>query len=279
MTGGPGPLHFGPASRRLFGTLHPAEAASATAGGVLLVPPFGHEAIRTHRLYRVLAGRLARTGRDVLRFDPWGTGDAGGDDLDVDLAGWADDVLVAHDELVARTGRPVVAWVGARLGATVAVQTLARLQARGADAALPRLALWDPVADGAGYLEELRSCHVAALEATYSVADPRWRARLAEPDAWADEAIGFALSPRLRDEVRRVAVATLALPPGARADLLLSPHAAADARAWAVRHPSQLRVRDLQADVEWVSDDSLNTALVPTDALGAMLEALDDRRA
>ncbi len=277
MPGGAASFHFGPAGRNLFGTLHRSEREEPSPGGVLLVPPFGHEAVRTHRLYRVLASRLARAGRDVLRFDPWGTGDSGGDDLDVDLAGWATDVLVAHDELAARTGRPVAAWAGARLGALVAVQALGQLHARAAAASLPRLALWDPVVDGAGYLAELREHHVEALEASYSVVKPVWRARLADPEAWIDEAIGFALSSRLRGQIRSVTAPTLDLPPGARVDLLLSPQSATAARAWAAGRAGQVRCRDLVTAVEWTSDDSLNTALVPTDALSGALEILDER--
>lgn len=277
MSGSATALHFGPPARRLFGTLHRSEHDGAPRGGVLLVPPFGHEAVRTHRLYRVLATRLARVGFDAFRFDPWGMGDSGGDDLDVCLEGWTEDVLLAHGECARRTGRPSVAWVGARLGATAALRALQRLATRHEATTWPRLALWDPVIDGAGYLAELRVRHVEALEASYSVTDPAWRARLADPSALNDEAIGFAIAPALRAEVHALTAQALPLPAAARVDLLLSPGGAGDARAWALRHPGQVRCRDLAADVEWTSDDSLNTALVPTDALGYMLEVLDGR--
>ncbi|MBD0274240.1 MAG: hypothetical protein ICV73_20200, partial [Acetobacteraceae bacterium] len=38
-----------------FGWFHPAAAAAATGRGVVLCPPFGHEAICTGRGWRALA--------------------------------------------------------------------------------------------------------------------------------------------------------------------------------------------------------------------------------
>jgi len=63
------PFHFGDSSRKLFGVYHRAGTASAQAPAVLLCNPFGEEAIRAHRIYRILAERLARHGAHVLRFD------------------------------------------------------------------------------------------------------------------------------------------------------------------------------------------------------------------
>ena len=277
MSGSAIALHFGPPARRLFGILHRGERAGAARGGVLMVPPFGHEGVRTHRLYRVLATRLARLGFDAFRFDPWGMGDSGGEDRDVRLAGWTEDVLLADAEAARLTGRPAVAWVGARLGATVVLLARHRRAPGSVAGAGPHLVLWDPVVDGAGYLAELRVRHVESLEASFSVPDAAWRLQLQDPSTFHDEAIGFALAPAFRDEVLALTGATLQPPAGARIDLLLSPGSATDARTWAGLHAAQVHWRDLAADVEWTSDDSLNTALVPTDALGYMLEVLDGR--
>ena len=143
------PIHFGRPDRTLFGIYHEATEPAPTA--VLLCPPFGQEAIRAHRLYRVLAERLARAGIAALRFDYYGTGDSLGDDLDGDLTGWQDDVLSAHRELVRRCQAKAVVWMGLRLGAS-----LAALAARQAPAELARLVLCTPVVDGRAYLAQLR---------------------------------------------------------------------------------------------------------------------------
>ena len=66
--------------RRLFGLFPPPEREGRIA--VLICAPFGQEVVRSHRLFRVLSDRLARTGIAVLRFVPYGTGDSPGEDID-----------------------------------------------------------------------------------------------------------------------------------------------------------------------------------------------------
>src|SRR4051812_43750768 len=63
------PFYFGAPERRLLGLFHPSATAVRGARAVLLCNPFGQEAVRSHRVYRVLAERLARGGIAVLRFD------------------------------------------------------------------------------------------------------------------------------------------------------------------------------------------------------------------
>jgi uncharacterized protein len=95
------PLRFGSPQRELFGMLHRPERGT-TGTGVLVCNPFGQEAVRSHRLFRVMAERLARSGRSVMRFDYFGTGDSAGDEDDADLDAWQHDILRAHAELVER---------------------------------------------------------------------------------------------------------------------------------------------------------------------------------
>jgi uncharacterized protein len=271
------PFYFGATERRLFAAFHPGERPDAPRGGVVLVPPFGHEAIRTHRFYRVLADRLARQGHDVLRFDPYGSGDSAGDDAELRLAGWADDVVSAHQELGARSGAAPTLWVGARLGATAALIARARLAGDGMARPGPALALWDPVVEGGAYLDELRRRHVEALEASFSLADPQWRQRLADPESYAGEAIGFAIAPEFRREILSVRPETLVPTAGQRVQLVCSP-GAGSAIAWSESCSLGTPARLLERDFEWTSDDSLNTALVPADALTALLRTCDELR-
>lgn len=260
------PIRFGVAERGMVGLFHPAGAPRATAQAVLLCPAFGQEAIRAHRMYRVLAERLARQGCAVLRFDYHCTGDSLGDGMDGELAGWTQDVQTAHRELVGRSGVQRVVWVGMRLGAT-----LAAIAAGDTPPGLVRLVLWDPVTDGVGYLARLREAHVASIEKSFSLPlDPVPSVVAArDPASYNDEAMGFALSPRLREQLRGLqfealwnGMATPCVAIGDPSDddgrELLRLRAAQPARATLV---------ELHHGTDWTSDTAENGTLLPTQAL------------
>jgi len=267
------PFYFGPPERRLFGLFYPSATTSPADRAVLLCNPFGQEAVRSHRVYRVLAERVARAGMPVLRFDYHATGDSAGEDEAGDLAGWADDVLAASHELSARSRAQRVVCVGARLGATLLARAAARL------APSTRIVLWDPIVDGPGYLQLLRVKHVESLESSYSLPDASWRRSLAnDPQAFSEEAIGFAMSPRLRAELSQLSPRTLALPAGTDVDVIASP-ADASVDAWvktlraggvAVRH------RPLTHSFDWTAAEAMNTALVPAPAMSELMSAMSE---
>jgi len=240
---------------------------------VLLCNPFGQEAIRTHRLFRVLAIRLAKAGIHVLRFDYFGTGDSAGDDDQVDLQGWCVDIQTAHEELVRLSGSAKVTWLASRLGAVPAIQALGQ-SARSAQ----RLVLWDPVVEPSAYAQLLRKKHVEALETSYSVPDPAWRLKLAnDPGAFGDEAIGFAISPKLREQLSTLQPAQLSMPAGVEATVIADPEDRAVA-TWASAQQAAgvgLQSIGLKHTLEWTSDDSLNAALVPADAVQQLMLAID----
>lgn len=266
------PLMFGAPERSLFGLLHAPAPTDGPRPGILVCKPFGQEGIRSHRLLRVLAERLARQGHPVLRFDAFGTGDAGGDDDDVELGGWAGDVLAADAELRRRSGCARTVWVGMRLGATVALQAAAQ-----APATLARVVAWDTVLDGPRYLEHLRRRHVASLALAFSLPlSPSPEQRLADPAACRGEAIGFSLPPRLREQLAALAPAGMQWP-AIQADLVMlaDPDDADGADLATLERTAAARWRRVAVrhGIDWTRDSADNTALVPAAALMALVEA------
>lgn len=147
------PLFFGPAGHRLFGVYHPAAGRGEGGKAMVLCNPWGPEALRAHRGLRALADTLARGGWHVLRFDYFGTGDSEGDDGEGDVDVWTRDTVDAVLELCRLSGATGAVLAGLRLGAAIA-----SLAARGRPD-VHGLVLWDPVADGAGYLNDLPAGH------------------------------------------------------------------------------------------------------------------------
>ena len=267
------PFHFGPPERRLFGLYHPAEDASPDDRAVLLCNPFGQEAVRSHRLYRVLAERLARHGIATLRFDYHATGDSPGDDSAGDLVGWVGDTRAALRELARLSCARRVICVGGRLGAVMAARASTGL------AELQRVVLWDPIVNGPDYLALLRVKHVESLESSFGLRDPAWRAQLArDPAAFTDEAMGFELSPTLRQQIRQVGAHNLPLPPGVQVNVIAHPDDAA-VNAWtatfAVRGIAA-RQTPLAESFDWAAEEERNSPLVPPVALARLMSAIRD---
>ena len=268
------PFIFGPANRRLFGIFHEAQAPIA-GRSVVLCNPFGQEAIRAQRMYRVLAERLSREGCDVLRFDFHGTGDSGGDDDAFDLESGAVDIQVALDEMRRRTDRNRATLVGTRLGASVAALVAGPLSGQ-----LMRLVLWDPIVAGADYLQHLRLKHVETLEDDFEIHDATWRRTLeADPLSFTDEAIGFGISPALRAQVGRLDPNRLAMPPEVDLHIVASTGDVPVATWLDALRAAGNRVRywPIEHDFEWTSPEANNTSLVPSAALRQLQLIIHDR--
>jgi alpha/beta superfamily hydrolase len=268
------PLYFGSPDRRLFGAFHEGSPGRAQSLGVLLCNPFGQEAIRTHRLFRVLAERLAQAGIHVLRFDFFGSGDSAGEDEQGELDGWRDDVLAAHAELQRRSGARASTWMGARLGATSAIRA-----AQFAPATPQHLVVWDPVLDGEAYRQWLRVKHVETIELAYGDPDPDWRRRLAtDPGAFAGEAIGAAIAPLLRRQLEALRPEHLDVPAAVPVVVLADPddHAV---HAWVEtqrRNGAAAESMALKRTFEWTSNDAAGyEALVPAEAVRQLVLAID----
>lgn len=261
------PLCFGSPARRLFGIFHPAAPQESARAGVVLCNPFGQEAVRAQRALKVLAERLSRAGHAVLRFDYYGSGDSMGDDLDADLDGWAADVREADKELRKRDSAGQTIWIGMRLGAAVAL----RGAAQGSPANLMRLILWDPVTDGGRYLDHLRERHVYSLAQAFSVPQVPSPEQLARDHAhFRDEAIGFALSPLMREQIAQLQPAHMRWPARPSSIVVLTNPddlTGGEVGSLCEREPGRVRLLELRHGADWTSDTAEDDVLVPMPAL------------
>ncbi len=125
---------------------HPGPASE----GILILPPFGHEALSSAKTLRLLAETLSSRGYPVLRIDFPGTGDSLGEE---DCAGVVASRLTAALEaanwLRNIAGVEKLSVVGVRLGASTALNLAEAF-------AVHRLLLVAPVLSGRRYLRELQ---------------------------------------------------------------------------------------------------------------------------
>ena len=267
------PFHFGPPSRLLFGILHPTSGSSGLGSGVGIVicNAFGQEAVRAHRTLKILAERLARAGHAVLRFDYFGTGDSMGDDAEGDLDGWAGDLHEANRALCLRSGVTQTVWIGMRLGGAVAVKA-----AFAPPDGLRRLVLWDPVIDGKRYLEHLRGRHVVSLEEAFSLPPrPSFAEQARNPLTFRDEALGFALSPRLREQIESLDPAAHRWPERPLPVVVISDPDDGDGMTLAAicaREPGRVKSVIVRHGTEWASDSAESGALVSGPALAQLVQ-------
>ena len=264
------PFMFGAEQRQLFGVMHRASTVDAAKRAVLVCGPYGREAIRVHRLLRVLADRLAREGHTVLRFDYYGAGDSHGSDTEADFDGWKRDILEADRELRLRAGTDRVVWIGLRLGALAMLGAAAKVHC-----AAPRLVLWDPIADAARYVKELRTRHVDTASLTFSL---RRRALLDDPTGFsAAQVLGYALPAAFERQLAELVAGDYPLPAEVRPLSVLVEPASTDGQWWlarASREPGALQVDSVVHGMDWLSSAAENVALVPAPALGALLKAV-----
>jgi alpha-beta hydrolase superfamily lysophospholipase len=198
-------LHFGLASRPLFGFYHPPDPGRDRRMGVVLCSPIGTDQTRSERTYRHLAEALAANGFACLRFDPFGTGDSGGNLHVPGLArAWVDDVGIAIAEVRSRAQVGRVALVGLRLGATVA---MAHAAESGDTAAL---VLWSPCVSGAAFVNE-----VSRLHKVYARIDPHVAAA-PPPQADGVEALGMFLPQALVSDLSRIDLLEISRRPAPR---------------------------------------------------------------
>lgn len=183
------PIPFGSPGRELFAVAHVPPSQVPLRGGVLICPPFFHEQFLSYRLISLVAARLAAQGWLCLRFDYFGSGDSAGDDEAFSLAGATADTRTALALLRELVADAPMLLLGVRAGVWPAL-------AVAADTGVARVCLWQPLADGAAWLEQLGAmdAHERASRQRY----PHLRAPRAAVD---DRLLGSHVGAALRAEL------------------------------------------------------------------------------
>jgi uncharacterized protein len=265
------PIRFGPLTRQLFGVVQSPEGTAWRSHTVLLCNPFGQEAIRCHRLLRVLAQRLVRAGFHVMRFDYFATGDSDGDDAQADLDIWVDDVLRASDEALRVSGNPRCSWFGIRLGATLAALA-SRLTPSRAAPTPELLVLWDPVLHGPNYLTELVAAQQAELKVLHGNPLKNYP-ELSGPNV--TELLGFPLPAPFLSQLQSISGEAFSNLCADKVRLITGPGAQDTAGLISSLNQQGLTVdkQVIDTHIVWASDEAMNTAIVPTEPLQAIVQA------
>jgi pimeloyl-ACP methyl ester carboxylesterase len=266
------PFFFGESGKQLFGVYEPAQESSARPTGVLLCNPYGQEAIRVHRIFRVLSDQLARAGCHVMRFDYYGTGDSAGDCVEGCFEQWQADILAAHDELRDTAGVSRIIWIGLRLGGT-----LAALAARRQPPGLTGVVLWDPVIRGKEYLAEMASAHWEYLSEGLDDSPEAIAGRRGVNGTGMREALGFERSETLHRELEQLNLLTLDRKPSRKAMVVAgsSPPTDPELAKVLTRLGTEVTWVESQGDESWNSDEAMNAFMVPRATLTSLVGALE----
>ena len=262
-------LYFGNHDRQLFGVYHQPGAGDRKTG-ILLCNPFGIEAIRAHRIFRILAGRLSALGHPVLRFDYFGSGDSAGPCEAFSVAGAINDILKGHQELTDISGARRVVWIGLRLGAGLALKA-AETKPRG----LAGLVLWEPVLRGDGYLEELHHQHHADLASMFECTDAEVVHFPALPTGEVD-AMGIEISAQARGELNQFAASTMT-GRSCRAAVIIADtqnRAMQDLSASMESVGVRVQLTPAQDDQNWNTDAAVNAFSTPMKTLDLIVESV-----
>lgn len=155
------PMFFQNGPYRLFGIVHEPVGAPSGAAWVFC-HPFAEEKLWTHRVYVSFARLLAARGAWVLRFDMMGNGDSEGRFADASVANMLSDIDCATRQLNQLSGiNQGIGLLGLRFGATLAAVAAERRSEIG------NLVLWEPIVDGAKYMQEMLRINLTTQSAVY----------------------------------------------------------------------------------------------------------------
>lgn len=257
--------YFG-VGRQLLGAFHHPQRLRPRSTAVLLCNPFGEEASRAHRVFRVLATQLERAGFATLRFDYSGTGDSSGELADATIDAWVGDIGVAAERLRSTSGATRLAVIGLRFGATLAMLAGARGELK-----VRHLLMWDPVVDGAAYLRELAAQHRAYMKAEMPDHPDRLRVR---GDGSPLEALGVPIGDPFAASLSAIDLA--AVSPPAEQYTVLTTRPAPELERLRPRLPGGTRWVEVTGSAAWNSDAALNAMTVPMDIVQALVARIEE---
>ncbi|MEP7311017.1 MAG: alpha/beta hydrolase [Pseudomonadota bacterium] len=257
-------FHLGSEERFLLGTLHYSPRMRRPSAAVLLCNPFGEEAVRAHRVFRVLATQLERAGYPTMRFDFFGTGDSAGLAEEAGVSQWLQDIEMVASELQRLSGAKHIALVGLRFGATLAARVTH------ANGLRPlHLVLWDPVVEGAAYLRELAAAHGNYMRE--ELGQLLWHGVEVDARGAPSESLGTPISSQLAAEI-----AASDLDAGrihANFITVINTRDSPQMQALRVQLASVpgLHWSNLVTSDTWNSDSALNNATVPVEVIDAIV--------
>lgn len=111
----------------------------------VLCPPFAEEEKTSRRIFTLIAQMLEARGEASLIFSFRGTGDSEGNFVNADLTAWRHDLQAATHQLATRAPGAKIAFLGVRLGASLALQEARSLGAS-------QLILIEPLLSGRSFL-------------------------------------------------------------------------------------------------------------------------------
>lgn len=141
---------------RIF-TISHANRKCNSQQAVILVPPFAEEMNKSRRMLTLVAEALAGQGYHVLLLDMYGTGDSDGNFSDASWKGWLEQLDCCIDHVKRRYGIDSYSLLGVRSGALLISEYLSHPQI-----GLNKLIFWQPVVDGANYLNQFLRLRLAA---------------------------------------------------------------------------------------------------------------------
>ena len=194
----------------------------------VICPPLFSEFARTYMALRKLAISIAEAGYHVFRFDYRGTGDSFGDLTEVNVSDWIEDIRLAIKEGREVSGCSKVQILAVRAGALLvcaSVEVVLEVE---------RLVLWDPIHDGPGYLQALRSYHLQNVENNFKLSRVESREVINDIAGWHisermhEEFISlnsdlYSLVPKNKLHIVHTALASNFLPQGVIRDIVSYP--------------------------------------------------------
>jgi len=239
-------------------------------GCVLVVPPFAEEMNKSRRMITRVGQALDARGVATVLPDLHGTGDSAGEFADADWDGWCDDLVSTACWCEQHAG-PVTGLLAIRLGCALACAE----RVRAALPSLRRVVLWQPVLDGKRFLSQfLRLRVAAAMAAGTQESAGELRRRLGEGKPL--EVAGYPLSPRLADDLEKVAPpARLPAPPAETLWAEVASGEGATLTAASVAAVERYRVAGALVETEVVPGEPFwsSTEIVVNEALVARTEA------